>query len=97
MSNTVNECVIEWMKGENVATVTMPSGTRLKTKLLKLASESTLINVIQNKDGSVLAHVPVKWIKISPPRKVSEEQREAAAMRLREINERKRKEKETNE
>jgi hypothetical protein len=39
----------------------------------------------RNQDGSILAAVPVKWIKISPPRAMSEEQRAAAAEHLRSV------------
>lgn len=37
-----------------------------------------------NPDGSIVAHIPTKWIKISAPRKMSEEQRERAVRRLAE-------------
>lgn len=35
-----------------------------------------------NTDGSIFAHVPNNWIKVSPPRKVSDEQREAFRQRV---------------
>lgn len=41
--------------------------------------------IAENKDGSALFHVPVNWIKCSPPRKLSEEQKEAAAERFRQM------------
>ena len=28
---------------------------------------------IENEDGSVFAHIPISYVKISPPRKISEE------------------------
>jgi len=36
----MNEFVIEWLKGAEYASVTVPSGTALKTKLLKLSETS---------------------------------------------------------
>lgn len=47
----------------------------------------------ENEDGSILATIPVKWFKISPPRKVSEEQKEAAANRFKKMWAEKQKEK----
>lgn len=41
--------------------------------------------IVENKDGSAIFHVPVNWIKCSPPRKVSDEQKEAAAERFRQM------------
>lgn len=41
--------------------------------------------IAHNKDGSVLAHITTKWLKISPPRQVSEEVRQAAAERMRKM------------
>lgn len=32
--------------------------------------------ITENKDGSIVAHIPVKWFKVSPPRRISDEQRE---------------------
>ena len=39
-----------------------------------------------NPDGSMLVHLPKKWLKISPPRKVSEEQKETARQRMLEYH-----------
>ncbi len=36
----------------------------------------------RNKDGSIFAHVPISWVKIGPPREVSEEQRRQAKERM---------------
>lgn len=81
----MNEFVIEWIKGAEYAGVSVPSGTALKSKLLKLAEKNPneVKIVVENKDGSLFAHVPVNYIKISPPRQVSEEQKEAASERFK--------------
>lgn len=83
----MNEFVIEWIKGADYAGVTVPSGTALKSKLLRLADKfPDEVNIIvENKDGSLFVHIPVNYVKISPPRQVSEEQREAAGERFRQM------------
>ena len=81
----MNEFAIEWIKGRDWAGVTAPSHTRLKSRILKLAEQNPdEVQVLaENVDGSIFAHVSVKYIKISPPRKMSEEQKAAAAERMR--------------
>lgn len=83
----MNEFAIEWIKGAEYAGVTVPSGTALKSKLLRLAEkhQDEVKIVVENKDGSLFAHVPVNYIKISPPRQVSEEQKEAASERFKQM------------
>ena len=83
----MSEFCIEWIKGNEYAGVTVPSGTALKSKLLRYAeSRPDEVKVMAvNKDGSAFFHVPVSYIKISPPRKVSEAQREAAGERFRKM------------
>lgn len=83
----MNEFVIEWIKGAEHAGVTVPTGTALKSKLLKLAENNPndVKIVVENKDGSVFAHIPINYIKISPPKKISDEQREKASERFRQM------------
>lgn len=80
----MNEFAINWIKGADYAEITVPSGTALKSKLLKYAEErpEEVNHVIVNKDGSMVCHVPVSFIKVSPPRKVSDKQRETARERF---------------
>lgn len=80
----MNEFAINWIKGADYAEVTVPSGTALKSKLLKYAEKrpEEVNHVIVNKDGSMVCHVPVSFIKVSPPRKVSDKQRETARERF---------------
>ena len=82
--DTMQECCIEWIKGDKTATVTMPSNTRLNNKLRKLAQNNNSISLVANKDGSICARIPVEWVKISPKRQVNEAQRQQAAQRMRE-------------
>lgn len=62
-------------------------GTAWKSKLIKYSKthphEVKLI--AENNDGSAFFHVPVKWTKCSPHRKVSAEQKEAAADRFKQM------------
>ena len=83
----MNEFDICWLKGRDYAEVTVPSGTAWKSKLMLYAeSHPDEVRCIAiNKDGSAFFHVPVGWIKCSPPRKVSDEQRAAAGERLRQM------------
>lgn len=83
----MNEFAIEWIKGAEYAGVTVPSGTALKSKLLRLAEKnSNEVEIVsENKDGSLFVHIPVNYIKISPPKKISNEQREAASERFRQM------------
>lgn len=88
----MNEFAIEWTKTRNYAGVTVPSGTALKSKLMRYAREKSeeVKLMAENKDGPAFFHIPINYVKISPPRKVSEEQREAAGERFRKMWEEKR-------
>ena len=88
----MNEFCIEWIKGNDYAGITVPSGTALKSKLMRLAQErpDEVKIVAVNTDGSAFFHIPINYIKVSPPRKVSEKQREAAGERFRKMWEEKR-------
>lgn len=88
----MNEFSIEWTKDRNYAGVTVPSGTALKSKLMRYAQErpEDVKLMAENKDGSAFFHIPINYVKLSPPRKVSDEQREAAGERFRRMWEEKR-------
>ena len=88
----MNEFCIEWIKGNDYAGVTVPSGTALKSKLMRYAQErpDEVKLMAENKDGSAFFHIPISYVKVSPPRKVSEAQREAAGERFRRMWEEKR-------
>lgn len=83
MENCI-ENVIEFIKGEDRATVTFSQG-RYKSRVKNLAArypEECQI-VAENKDGSICAHIPVSWVRINPSMKLTEEQREKMAERAR--------------
>ena len=73
--DNVNECVIEWIKGENVAHITMPNHTRLKSRIVELADKHEDVEYITNEDGSIYASLPTSWIRINPSREISEEEK----------------------
>lgn len=82
----MNEFSICWVRGDARASVTAPSGSWLKGRMLKLRDRNpSEVTVYENKDGSIVAYCPVRYVKVSPPRKVSDEQREAARERFKAI------------
>ena len=79
------ENVIEWLRNMGRATISFSQG-RMVSKIRKLAEDYPEdIDIYSDNGNSVVAHIPVKWIKISPPRKISDEQKEAAAERFRKM------------
>jgi U3 small nucleolar ribonucleoprotein component len=82
----MNENVIEWLKGQNRVTVTLSQG-RYISKVKKLAEKypDEVEVVAENKDGSIVAHVPLRYIKISRPKEMTEEQKQKAAERLQRV------------
>lgn len=85
MAENMNENVIEFLRNEPVATVTFSQGKYI-TKIRKLAEKFPEECQIthENKDGSIVAHIPTKWIKINNPQRVmTEEEKRMAAERFR--------------
>lgn len=73
----MDEFVIEWLRGQNTASITAPNKSTLKSRVQKLSIEhpEDCVIVAENKDGSIFAHVPVKYIKLNVPHVLSEETR----------------------
>ena len=84
------ENVLQWYTGYESVTCSFTQ-RRFITKFKKYAEEhpEEVKIVAENKDGSICAKFPLKWLKISPPRAVSEEQKAAASERLRIAREKK--------
>lgn len=76
---------IEFTLNGKTATVQFSQG-RFKTRIKKFAQShpDECKILVENPDGTLLAHVPVEWIKISPLAVRSELQREAARRNLSE-------------
>lgn len=83
----LRENVIEFIRDNKTATVTFCQG-RYVSRILELAKrkpdecEITALNA----DGSIVAHIPVSWIKINPTLELSEERREKLAEQARHMN-----------
>lgn len=78
---------MEWLTGQKIGAVTF-SQKRMVNKIIKYAEEyPNDIEIIRiNDDGTVYAHVPISWFKLSPPRKgreFTDEEKAEAAERLR--------------
>ena len=77
--NSNHENVIEWLRNSDVATVTLSQGKYI-TKVKKMAKEhpDKVQIVHENSDGSIVAHIPVKAIKLSiiEGRQYTEEEKE---------------------
>lgn len=82
-----SENVIEFTKDAQTATLSL-SQKRYISRVKELAkSRPEECKVIAlNKDGSLCAHIPVEWIKIGPPKKVSEKQRELSRERMKALH-----------
>lgn len=81
----MTENVIEWQRNSPMATVTFCQGKYI-TKIRKLAERfpDECEILAENEDGSILAHIPVKWIKINNPRReMTEEERRLASERFK--------------
>lgn len=79
MAESCNECSIAWIRGGEYAEVSAYNGSTLKNRTLKLKEENPEdVKIIAvNKDGSIFAHVPRKYVpNLRAPRKLTEEQRE---------------------
>ena len=80
----MNENVIEWLRGDSTVTVTFCSNSKYNTKVRRLAEQypNDVQIVAENVDGSIVAHLPLKYIKVSAPKQVSEEVKEASRERM---------------
>ena len=80
----LRENVIEFLQNEKTATVTFTQG-RYITKIKELAKKKPNECKItaQNNDGSIVAKIPVTWIRIYPNRELTDEQLEGYRERAR--------------
>lgn len=93
----MNENVIEFLRDQKVATLTLSQKRlikRVKQLAQKFPEDCKIIK--ENDDGSIYAHIPVKWIKINSSQRqrkeMSDEEREVMKERLEKARQ-KRKEK----
>ena len=88
MTENCNECSIAWIRGGEYAEVSAHNGSKMKGRVLKLAEQhpEDVKILVTNKDGSIFAHVPVKYVKLRAPRELTEEQRNQLIMKKRQIS-----------
>ena len=96
MENSEN--MIEFISGTRTATVTFTNQKHInRIKKLYEERKDEFKYLVENHDGSVCAKLPLKWIKINPGSKtgrvMTEEQKEAARIRLQKARENKNKNK----
>lgn len=88
------ENVIEFISNTRTATVTFTNKKHInRIKKLYEERKDDFKYFVENPDGSVCAKLPLKWIKINPGSKtgrvMTEEQKEAARIRLQKARENK--------
>ena len=79
------ENVIEFLTGDSTATISV-SNKRFVNRLRKLFADGEhgqeMLRFTENADGTLYCVVPLSWVRVSPPRKMSEEQKQEQAARL---------------
>ena len=82
----MKETVVGYVDEDSYASFTSAEKKWIN-KILKLKAEHPeqvdIKAYPENNQGYIYAHLPKKWLKVSPPRQVSEEQKAAAAERLK--------------
>lgn len=77
------ENVIEFVRDGKTATLSLSQRryiTRVKQLAERYPDECKIL--AENEDGSLYAHIPVKWIRINPPAQLTEEQQEKRTSRI---------------
>ena len=89
--DTNREFDICWLKGNSYAEVTAPNRTSLKNRIMKMSAkgEPGVKVMVINPDGSIVAHVPVEFVKVNKPRKVNTNNGEKGRKALEEYRMRK--------
>lgn len=83
----MNENVIEWLDDEDTISVTFHQ-KRFVNKIKRLANIDENVTILaENQDNSILAHLPISYLKLSPKRKdnISVERKAELAERMKTI------------
>lgn len=82
--DNLNENVIEFIRDDKTATVTFCQG-RYISRIKELAERKPddVQIVTENRDGTIVAHIPTSWVKINPTRELDDEQRAILSERAR--------------
>ena len=83
-----NENCVEFLNNQKTMTVSFCSQKWItKIKKLSQSNPDDVEIIAENKDGSICARLSIKYLKISAPRKVSDEQRQKASERFKKLRE----------
>ena len=83
-----NENCVEFLNNQKTMTVSFCSQKWItKIKKLSQSNPDDVEIIAENKDGSICARLPIKYLKISAPRKVSDEQRQKVSERFKKLRE----------
>ena len=83
-----NDNCVEFLNNQKTMTVSFCSQKWItKIKKLSQSNPDDVEIIAENKDGSICAKLPIKYLKISAPRKVSDEQRQKASERFKKLRE----------
>lgn len=78
------ENMIDWQKDAKRATLTF-SQPRMISRIKELAGKRPNdVHIVSDSNKVLYAYVPAAWIKINPPRELSEEEKVVRAERIRE-------------
>lgn len=82
-----NENNIEFLTGQRKVTFTFTARKYINRIKKYKESHPDDVDFVENSDGSICRHVPLKWLKISPPRKVelTDEQKAERSERMRKL------------
>ena len=75
------ETIINFNEAEPTAGI-YTHNVALRNKLLKLSQTEPELRIIRQSEDMLEVDVPKKWIRVSPPKKLSEETRQKMAARL---------------
>ena len=82
-----NENNIEFLTGQRKVTFTFTARKYINRIKKYKESHPDDVDFVENSDGSICGHVPLKWLKISPPKKVelTSEQKAERSERMRKL------------
>lgn len=86
---------IEWVQGDTIVTASFHAKKYIN-KVKRLAEKyPDEVDYKENKDGTIVCHFPLRYVKISRPavRELTEEQKQAASERFAKYREMKKEEK----
>lgn len=84
-----NENVIEWLTGEDTISVTV-SQKKWVNKIKRFAETDENVEIFgENSDGSIFAHLPLNYLKLSPKRRdnITAERKAELVEQLRKMRE----------